>query len=173
MSCSESGLSPCVLAGVAPGQRDVVIQTAAKMAALFDVPLVCAHADPDRYPVVQRPDGSVASQPVDPDPPDDGPQDFDAGLRSRIRDLVPSSVTFVCRELAGEPAHALAEEAALLNAAVIVVGSRSGGWRASMQDFFKSSVAVHLVHRQPRPVIVVPVAPTAPGRPLPWQMSTD
>lgn len=173
MNFSAAVSSPCVLAGVTPDQKDVVVQVAAKMATLFDVALVCAHVDPDRYTVRKRPDGTVESRSIDPDLPDDGSALFDPGLRSRIADLVPSSMNFVGRELAGEPARALSEQADALNAEAIVVGSRSGGWRASVQDFLGTSVAVHLVHRQWRPVIVVPISPTAPGHPLPWESSSD
>jgi nucleotide-binding universal stress UspA family protein len=40
---------------------------------------------------------------------------------------------------------------------MIIVGSRRGGLRSTMHDFFGGSVAAHLAHRQPRPVVVVPL----------------
>jgi nucleotide-binding universal stress UspA family protein len=40
---------------------------------------------------------------------------------------------------------------------MIIVGSRRGGLRSTMHEFFGGSVAAHLAHRQPRPVVVVPL----------------
>ena len=55
----------------------------------------------------------------------------------------------------------------LPDAELIVVGSRSGV-RASMREYFGGSVAVHLAHRQHRPVVIVPLAARAES-PLPWE----
>jgi hypothetical protein len=38
-----------------------------------------------------------------------------------------------------------------------------------MQEFFGGSVAVHLAHRQHRPVVVIPLAPVAFRDELPWE----
>lgn len=76
-------------------------------------------------------------------------------------------VTF--RSLAGDVGAALARLAEVLGAEMIVVGSRAGGVRASMHDFFRGSVAAHLTHRQSRPVVVVPVNPTPVGTAAPWE----
>lgn len=51
----------------------------------------------------------------------------------------------------------------------IVVGTRKPGLRTTAHDFFNGSVAVHLAHRQHRPVIVVPLNPVASGESLPWE----
>ena len=37
------------------------------------------------------------------------------------------------------------------------VGSRRGGLRSSMHEVLGGSVAAHLSHRQPRPVVVIPL----------------
>ena len=72
------------------------------------------------------------------------------------------------RELAGGIGHAMARLAEVLDAEMIVVGSRrGGGMRTSMHEFFGGSVAVHLAHRQPRPLVVIPLSPKPQGR-LPW-----
>ena len=47
--------------------------------------------------------------------------------------------------------------------------AHEAGLRASMREFFRSSVAVHLAHRQHRPVLVVPLSPVDDGRALPWE----
>lgn len=71
--------------------------------------------------------------------------------------------------LAGDGAGALAHLADTVDAQLIVVGSRSGGVRASTHDFVGGSVAVQLIHRQSRPVLVVPVEPSPSGTSLPWE----
>ncbi|WP_168207434.1 universal stress protein [Microlunatus elymi] len=149
-----------------------MILVAAKLAALFGVTLICAHVDTSRFPIRELPDGTFESEPIDPDLADD-PDDFDPQLRDHILALVPADLSVDFRQLAGDTSIALREEAEILNAEVIVVGSRAGGLRANIQDFLGTSVAVHLAHRQWRPVVVVPTSPTAPDRPLPWERAAS
>jgi hypothetical protein len=52
---------------------------------------------------------------------------------------------------------------------MIVVGSREAGLRGSVREFFAGSVALHLSHRQARPVVVVPLAPVSRAQALPWE----
>ena len=159
-----------VVVGVTPQQPPVVVQQAARFARQFDAVLICAHVEAANYVVQEHPDGSVLSRPIDPDVPDWDNPIFDSDLADRIGDLareVGVSVEF--RELAGSIGHALARLAEILDAEMVVVGSRrGGGMRASMHEFFSGSVAVHLAHRQPRPVVVIPLSPKPQGR-LPWE----
>lgn len=164
-------INSCVLVGVSRGQRESVIATGAKLAELFGVPLVCAHVNSGRYETAMNPDGTMESQTIDPDIVEDEVSAFDADWREQIRSIVPDEINVLFRDLAGEIAHALAEEADQLGAEMIVVGARSGGIGVSVQEFFRGSVAVHLAHRQWRPVVVVPVSPTHPDHPLPWESS--
>ncbi len=61
--------------------------------------------------------------------------------------------------LAGEPARALSRLADTINACVIVVGTRERGLGARLEELLVGSVAVHLTHRQGRPVLVIPLDP--------------
>ncbi|HTF41222.1 MAG TPA: universal stress protein, partial [Propionibacteriaceae bacterium] len=132
--------------------------------------LVCAHVDPGRYVVEELPDGSVASLPLDPDLPELKDTDFDQGLVAQIRTAVADdSLELSFRELAGDVAYALTRLADILDVEMIIVGSRRGGVRAGLKQFLTGSVAAHLAHRQARPVVVIPVAPVAEGKPLPWE----
>jgi nucleotide-binding universal stress UspA family protein len=164
-------ITSCVLVGVTRNQRESVLATAAKFAELFAVPLVCAHVDQGRYETELHDDGTMESTPIDPDIVEDPVTAFDQQWRDQIHAVVPAGVDVVFRDLAGEIAHALSEEAEQLGAEVIVVGTRNGGIGVSVQEFFRGSPAVHLVHRQWRPVVVVPVSPTHPDHPLPWEVS--
>jgi nucleotide-binding universal stress UspA family protein len=159
-----------ILVGVTYGQSDVVLRHAARFARTFDAALVCAHVDPGRYVVEELPDGSVASLPLDPDLPELKDTDFDQGLVAQVRAAVAdASIDLSFRELAGDVAYALTRLADILDVEMIIVGSRRGGVRAGLKQFLTGSVAAHLAHRQPRPVVVIPVAPVAEGKPLPWE----
>jgi nucleotide-binding universal stress UspA family protein len=159
-----------ILVGVTYGQADVVLRHAAHFARTFDAGLVCAHVDPGRYVVEELPDGSVASLPLDPDLPELKDTDFDQGLIAQVRAAVADdSIDLSFRELAGDVAYALTRLADILDVEMIIVGSRRGGVRAGLKQFLTGSVAAHLAHRQPRPVVVIPVAPVAEDKPLPWE----
>ncbi|MGH3341237.1 MAG: universal stress protein, partial [Propionibacteriaceae bacterium] len=123
-----------------------------------------------RYVVEELPDGTVASLPLDPDLPELKDTDFDQGLVAQVRAAVADeSLELSFRELAGDVAYALTRLADILDVEMIIVGSRRGGVRAGLRQFLTGSVAAHLAHRQPRPVVVIPVAPVAEGKPLPWE----
>ena len=159
-----------ILVGVTYGQADAVLRHAARFARTFDAALVCAHVDPGRYVVEELPDGSVASLPLDPDLPELKDTDFDQGLIAQVRAAVADdSIELSFRELAGDVAYALGRLADILDVEMIIVGSRRGGVRAGLKQFLTGSVAAHLAHRQRRPVVVIPVAPVAEGKPLPWE----
>jgi nucleotide-binding universal stress UspA family protein len=167
---AENQAARQILVGVTYGQPDVVLRHAARFARTFQAALVCAHVDPGRYVVEELPDGSVASLPLDPDLPELKDTDFDQGLVAQVRAAVADeSVELSFRELAGDVAYALTRLADILDVEMIIVGSRRGGVRAGLKQFLTGSVAAHLAHRQPRPVVVIPVAPVAEGKPLPWE----
>jgi len=167
---AENQAARRILVGVTYGQPDVVLRHAARFARTFDAALVCAHVDPGRYVVEELPDGSVASLPLDPDLPELKDTDFDQGLVAQIRTAVADdSLELSFRELAGDVAYALTRLADILDVEMIIVGSRRGGVRAGLTQFLTGSVSAHLAHRQARPVVVIPVAPVAEGKPLPWE----
>ena len=167
---AENQAARRILVGVTYGQPDVVLRHAARFARTFNATLVCAHVDPGRYVVEELPDGSVVSLPLDPDLPELKDTDFDQGLVAQVRAAVADeSIEVSFRELAGDVAYALTRLADILDVEMIIVGSRRGGVRAGLRQFLTGSVAAHLAHRQPRPVMVIPVAPVAEGKPLPWE----
>ena len=94
----------------------------------------------------------------------------DPDLAARIRGLLHDSpVHLEFRQLAGDPVMALSRLAADLEAEMIVVGSRGRSLRSTIKEIFGGSIAAHLVHRQRRPVLVVPTVITPQDRPLPWE----
>lgn len=166
----EDRQSRYVVVGVTPKQPPVVLPQAARFARHFEAMLVCANVDPGRYVVAEHPDGSVTSRPIDPDQADWDTGVFDPGLADRIQTLAQDDqvqVTF--RALAGDIGHALGRLAELLQAEMIIVGSRRGGLKTGMHDLFGGSIAVHLIHRQPRPVVVIPLTPSPAGERAPGE----
>lgn len=170
MSGSDHTQRGGVLVAVVPGQSVTVLEQAAKLADDLDVPLVCANVDPNRYLVSSYVDGTVVALPYDPDLPETEEERFDPELEERVRSvLTPLGIPFTLEQLAGDPAWALARLAEEVDARYIVVGTREAGIRGSIREFFNGSVAVHLAHRQHRPVIVVPIAPVEGSGRLPWE----
>lgn len=159
-----------ILAAVVPGQPVAVLEQAARLADDLDVPLVCAYVDPDRYLVSSYVDGTVVALPYDPDLPETEEQRFDPELESQIRRVLDGrGIPYSLQQLAGDPAWSLARLADDLDVRYIVVGTREAGLRGSLREFFNGSVAVHLAHRQHRPVIVVPLNPMPGAQSLPWE----
>jgi nucleotide-binding universal stress UspA family protein len=148
-----------IVVGVTPQQPVAVLREAVRLARQFKAVLVCANVEAGSYVVAEHPDGSVESRPIDPDQPDWNTAVFNGGLAHRIHEVADQEgVRVEFRELAGDIAHALGRLAEVLDAEMIIVGSRRGGLRSTMHDFFGGSVAAHLAHRQTRPVVVVPLA---------------
>ncbi|MDH6235743.1 universal stress protein [Cryobacterium sp. CG_9.6] len=161
-----------VIVGVVPGQPDAVVVAAALFARRFAAELVCAYVDVNRYMIFDLGDGSMTSFPIDPDLLEPPEPTFDPALRNHLTDLLGGTdLVWSTRALAGEPALALGGLADTLDAVMIVIGTREATVRATLGEFFNGSVAVHLAHRQHRPVVVIPLAPVASTEALPWDAS--
>lgn len=159
-----------ILVAVEPGQADSVLLQACALATDLGCELVCAHVDLGRYPVQEHTDGTVVSLPFDPDLPELGEEEFDPKLATHIAAVLDRmNVAYTLRALAGDPARALSHLADAVNARLIVVGTHQPGIRRGVRDFFNGSVAVHLAHRQRRPVVVVPLAPVTGDGKFPWE----
>jgi len=158
-----------VVAGVVPGSGETVVATAADLASRFGTGLLCVTVEPDRLAFAEGIDGTVLSYPLDPDDYTETLA-FDPDLEARLRSTASvRGVELRTSVVAGEPAHCLSMLAEQLDAPLIVVGSREAGLRGSVREFFAGSVALHLSHRQRRPVVVVPLAPVPRSQTLPWE----
>jgi nucleotide-binding universal stress UspA family protein len=156
-----------LVVGVVPEQAPVVVAAAIDLARILGARLICAHVNSNRYVTRESPDGTVESVPVNPDMFDEAAPPFPEELRRRLSEaLADTGVRWETRELAGDPARALWHLADRLGAELIVVGTRRPGFRGAVNEFLAGSVAAHLAHRQRRPVLVVPQAPT---KDLPWE----
>lgn len=161
---------PVIVVGLRRQVSDAVLVEAAHVARDLGCEMVCACVDPGRYEVEQHEDGSVRSLPLDPDLPELEEGGFDAGVEAHIASVLDGSgVAWSSRALAGNPARALARLAAAVSARMIVVGTHTPGFRATVNEYFRASVAVQLAHRQHRPVLVVPLDPVDGDGTLPWE----
>ena len=159
-----------ILVGVVTGgSAPAVAEAAAAFATQFGADLVCANVDDSSVAVGEQSDGTVTSTPDDPDLPFEKTQVFDPALQADIAAVLdPLSVNWSVRALAGGPGQELARLAEELDAAMIVVGTRESGVRDKVEEFIDGSVALHLAHRQHRPVVVIPLHPVIDDADLPW-----
>ena len=138
-----------VLVGVPHDHHASVPRRAADLAAALGTELVCVAVD---EAAVREPSGTVV--PVDPDagsPADDGV--LEAALTEALAD---SPVRWRLERTAGDPATELARLAAVHDAVLVVVGARRPGVRGWATHLVGGTVAGHLIHDQPRPVVVLP-----------------
>ncbi|ALE92012.1 hypothetical protein AOC05_06150 [Arthrobacter alpinus] len=159
-----------VIVGVAPGQPPQVVEQAAHFASRFDAELVCVFVDQARVPITEGADGSVVSEPIDPDYSDPSEDVFDSALAASLEQLLKETgLQWRTLVLAGEVSVALGRVAERLDAAMIVVGTHRRSAGGGLQEFFNRSVATHLAHRQTRPVVVIPAHAPVPEFSHPWR----
>lgn len=145
-----------VIVGVLPGLPARVVREAATYARLHGVPLLAAHVDITRFVSYEDPDGYVHTAPINLDAVPS--EQTAAQIRGEVeRALAGSEVTWSLEMLVGDPAIALRDLAQKTDAKLIVVGTRKRGIGESIREFFTGSVAARLAHRQPRPILVVPL----------------
>ena len=149
-----------VIAGVIPDQSPRVLREAARYAKLMGAPLVVTHVDVTRFVTYEDPDGYVHSAPIDLDLAT-GEAQLTVIQDAAREALGGSGVEWTVRQLVGDPALALKHLAEQSDARLIVVGTRKRGIGESIREFFTGSVAARLAHRQPRPVLVVPLGEPA------------
>lgn len=153
-----------VIVGVIPHQPAQVLTQAAAFAKALGTSLVCAWVDASSYLGPVEPDGTREIVPLDPDVYESTPRESAAALEATLHDLLDMQGTSWTFEiLAGEPARKIAQLAAREHAAMIVVGTREPGLGAHLEEILTGSVAVHLAHHQPCPVLVIPLHPKPYG----------
>lgn len=166
--------APVIVVGIAPGQPEVTVRRAVDLARRVGAQVVFAVVDVSDRPVVDRPvvdgDGRTRREPTDADDHRVGPSVQRLAVNETLdRLLTDQPVTWRVEDLAGDPSRELAALADRLDAVMIVVGTRQGGLRGRVAEFFNGSIAVSLAHHQSRPVVVVPTAPVAFEKAAPWE----
>lgn len=144
--------------GIVPGQPELVALTAVEWARAAGSELYFAYADPTRIAAYEHPDGSVRHADLDPDLADDTWRDRQRDLEAFLHEVVdPTGVPWRFHYLAGRPDRALTHLARVVDATVIIVGTRRRGLKGAWRELVDGSVAVHLSHHQHRPVLMVPL----------------
>ena len=159
-AAQNATLQKAVIVGMQPGQSAHVIHEAARFARLLRVPLVVAHVDVTRFVTYEDPDGYVHSAPIDLNL-EAGAAEFETVQAEAAAALDGTGITWTARQLVGDPALAIKQLANKVDAQLIVVGTRKRGIGESIREFFTGSVAARLAHRQPRPILVVPLGEPA------------
>lgn len=153
---------PYIVVGVLPDHAEDVLGAAAVFARRFEATLACATVNPSRRTVAYTPDGTALSLPLISSreiPREELPS---ASLLQEVdRVLAGTAVDWEAHALAGDPSRELELLADRLGADMIVVGTRGPGAREVLRELFNGSVADHLVYRQQRPVVVVPLKSSA------------
>ncbi|MFN2320014.1 MAG: universal stress protein [Dermatophilaceae bacterium] len=149
-----------IVVGVVPGQPELLVLTAASLAAASSASVYFAYVDPRRVVDRELADGSVLHSDLDPDLSDvEEWRQRQVDLEGAITaSLSGQEVTWEFRYLAGRADRALTHLARAVDAAVIVVGTRAEGGGRRVHHFLEGSVSSHLAHHQHRPVLVVPLA---------------
>lgn len=176
----DSAVNPmrgAVVVGVIEGQSPAVLAAALRTAQDLHSPLLLVHVAPDPYLLGDYDVGTgsipvssgmllaeVAAMRKDPV----FPVELAASVEVVLRD---ATIPWSTRVATGEAALALGEVADDVDARMIVVGTRENGVLASIAEFLSGSVAVHLAHRQHRPVLVVPLPERNPDRTAPWDVA--
>ena len=149
-----------VIVGVIPDQPARVLREAARYAKLFGAPLLVTHVDVTRFITYEDPDGYVHSAPLDLDIAS-GESMLTVVREAAEQVLAESGIEWSLHQLVGDPALAIKHLAEQSDARLIVVVTRKRGIGESIREFFTGSVAARLAHRQPRPILVVPLGEPA------------
>lgn len=159
---------PLVVA-VTPDSPPLVALTAATVCASTHGALYFAYVDTSRYTEEEYADGSVRHLPINPDTADDSWTTTKERMIAQIGDALSGQpVEWHFRYLAGRVDRSLTHLARAVDAAAIVVGTRTG--RAHrVADFMNGSLQMQLTHRQHRPVIVVPLQVVDWRGRAPWE----
>ncbi|GGI02546.1 universal stress protein [Arthrobacter liuii] len=150
-----------LLVGIMPKQHPEVLQTAATLAARLAAPLVCAYVDEASYLVEWDPARSAHRLSRHPDTDDDMlalATELKAQVQATV-DKLPSDggpLEWSFRTLTGDPARALGQLAAEVNAPMIIVGTSERGFSHRLSEALNGSVGTWLSRHQSRPVLVVP-----------------
>lgn len=149
-----------LVVGIVPDQPALVALTAASLARAMRAPVLhLAYVDTSRYVVEEHDDGSVLHASLDPDSADDTWQQTRTRLQEQLAQVLGSEPTpWRLHYLAGRPDRSLTHLARAVDAAAIVVGTRTPGTGARVRELLEGSVAVHLAHHQHRPVLTVPLS---------------
>lgn len=147
-----------VVLGVGWGFPELLVRTAADLAADLGLHLVCAFVDPASYLTEWEAEELRTAQSMDPAPNEEA--DFPAGqmLLSLEAVLGQPGENWSFRVLNGDVAQALGRLAQSTGASLFIVGCRRPGVLGWVDRLIEGSVSAALVRQQQLPVLVIPDA---------------
>ena len=158
-----------IVAGVVPGQPELVVLTAASWAKALGVSLFLGYVDRTRVTIEEYPDGTVRHAEVDTDAVDDSWRERSDQIEKFLAALLEGSgVPWHFRYLAGRPDRALTHLARAVDASALVVGTHEPGVSSRWHDLLEGSIGGRLAHHQHRPVLVVPLTVVDWHAQTPW-----
>lgn len=159
-----------LVVGVLPDQPALVALTAVNLARATGAPaLYFAYVDQSRYAHEEFPDGTVRHLSIDPDIDDEVWPEREQQLTRLVASWMDGQdIPWHFRYLAGRVDRALTHLARAVDAAAFVVGPHVRRHHR-ITDFINGSTAMHLSHRQHRPVVVVPVEVVDWEGRAPWE----
>lgn len=158
-----------VVAGIVPGQPDLVALTAASLAQANGADVYFGYVDESRFTAQEFADGTVRHEPIDPDGAGDDWTATHALLTSQLTQALDGQdVRWHLRYLAGRIDRALTHLARVVDAATLVVGAHRPTHR-HVPEFLQRSVGLQLSHRQHRPVLIVPLHVVDWRARAPWE----
>ncbi len=147
-----------LVVGVEPGQPELVVVTAAKLAEALEAKVYFAYADPERITTREFPDGTVQHSSLSLDYVDDEvwQERRDKLIAALNAVLATTPIEWEFRYLAGRTDRALTHLARAVDASMFIVGTERPGGSGRMKRFFRGTVANNLAHHQHRPVLMIP-----------------
>ncbi|WP_258061933.1 universal stress protein [Arthrobacter sp. ZGTC412] len=146
---------PIVL-GVEWSFSEHLIRTAAVLAAALDEHLICAFVDPASYLTEWAPMNQRTALSLDPSINEEAEFPSEQLQQKLEAILGKPGQTWSFRVLNGDVSKALRRLAENAGAALLVVGAGRSGSLARLDRALEGSVPAALIHRQRRPVLIVP-----------------
>jgi nucleotide-binding universal stress UspA family protein len=155
MSDEERLDGPIVL-GVQWSFSEHLIRTAAFLAASLEAHLICAFVDPASYLTEWAPVDQRTALSMDPNINEEA--EFPAEqLQQKLEAILGTpGKTWSFRVLNGDVSKALSRLAENAGGTLLVLGAGRPGSLARLDRALEGSVAATLIHRQQRPVLIVP-----------------
>ncbi|MFE5836363.1 universal stress protein [Arthrobacter sp. NPDC056493] len=142
--------------GVGWGVSEHLVRTAAAIAAALGQHLVCAFVDPAGYLAEWEPEHQRTALSLEPASNEEAHFPSQQLRRSLESVLGQPGETWSYRVLDGDVAKALIRLAENTDASLLVAGAGGAGALARIERLLEGSVSAALIHRQPRPVLIVP-----------------
>lgn len=159
----ERRLPGPIILGVGWSFTEHMIRTAAALAASIEEHLICAFVDPASYLTEWEPADHRTALSLDPSINAEAEFPY-RYLQHKLEAILGKpGHSWSFRVLNGDVPKAISRLAENTGAALLVVGAGKRGTLARLDRALEGSVSAALVHRQERPVLIIPEPRNKPG----------